>query len=56
MAEADQKTLEMVTDVARTARRLAQRMGGVYVLNQNWQERLNVSGNHQKSDRAAAQG
>lgn len=38
MTNRDQRTLEVVEQVSRTADRLARRMGGHYVLNSEWRD------------------
>lgn len=38
MTDQDRRTLEVIEQVSRTADRLARRMGGHYVLNNEWRD------------------
>lgn len=40
MTVRDQRTLDVIDEVSRTADRLARRMGGQYVLNSRWRSAL----------------
>lgn len=40
MTDRDQRTLDVINEVSRTADRLARRMGGQYVLDGKWRNAL----------------